>query len=198
MANGTKIVCDDLEEASRSSFTNPGWAYHAVLTYLTYLCGDDCAIRLDRHQISLEEIRFQAISNLKQAFSVVGLLNETDVFYDMVSARVAYVDMKLNPDVVGARHSAGKSKENQRCKAKYADPAFQAEFKEHMPLMGVLEEAYHVAIQVNRDQLTELQECPGFGKAKHPAHVGAEETTVEQAETLPTKKRRAHPNSAVR
>lgn len=166
LPDGSKLTCDNIPEAVRASLSNPGWAYHDVVSYLGYLCGDDCTIRLERGQMSLEEIRLQTIANLKQSFSVVGLLNETKLFYDMVSARIAYVDMTLHPHVQGQTHTSGKSKENRRCKELFSQESFQTELKAQFPLMSVLEEVYNVAVEVNRAQLAELQECPGFGKPK--------------------------------
>jgi hypothetical protein len=41
---------------------------------------------------------------------VVGLLNETDTFYDMVTTRIAYVNMSLNPQRISASLLENKGK----------------------------------------------------------------------------------------
>jgi hypothetical protein len=102
----------------------------------------------------------QAANNLRHSFAVVGLLQETDTFYDMVTKRVQYVNMSLNPNVQGAFHSTGKGPEQLRCKDKFANASFQALLKERSPIIAAIDRLYHVGVQVNRFQLEELQMCP--------------------------------------
>lgn len=82
--------CDDIPSATTHhtnlTFAQSGWAYQVVIEALFSLCGEDCINRYELNEIDLTEIEQQAESNLRHSFSVVGLLNETDSFYDMVSA----------------------------------------------------------------------------------------------------------------
>jgi hypothetical protein len=154
------FVCDDIESASRSDDpSNLGWASFDCLEFVLQLCGDDCAMRKEHGMISLEEMEAQAESNLRQAFSVVGLLNETDIFYDMLNARVQYVNMSLHPHVIGNRHTNSKSKEHLRCAAAFKNATFQERFKEKLPILAVLDRLFHVGVEVNRFQLEELRQC---------------------------------------
>jgi hypothetical protein len=154
------FVCDDIESAIRSDDpANLGWAAHDSRVYVLHLCGDDCVMRLEHGMISLEEMEAQAESNLRQSFSVVGLLNETDTFYDMLNARVQYVNMSLNPHVEGSRHPSSKSKEHRRCAALFQNTTFQERFKEKLPVLAVLDRLFHVGVEVNRFQREELRQC---------------------------------------
>jgi hypothetical protein len=83
--------CDDT--ASAAFYNNgtfhikgAGWGYEVMLDHLMYLCGEECINRYDMGEINLVDIERQAEANLRHSFSVVGLLNETGVFYDMVTA----------------------------------------------------------------------------------------------------------------
>ena len=112
---------------------------------------------------SLEQMERQAAGNLRNSFAVVGILEETDTFYDMVTKRVAYVNMSLNAEVTGDRHSTGKRAEILRCKKKFADPIFQAELKARSPAIAAVDRLYHIGVEVNRHQLKELEACEVAG-----------------------------------
>ena len=73
--------------------------------YLFYLCGNDCKIRFENKIISLEGIEAQTEDNLQNSFSVVGLLQESDSFYEMIHERIDYIEMKKTIDVNGQRHT---------------------------------------------------------------------------------------------
>jgi hypothetical protein len=139
------------------------WAEPLLKDYLQPLCGEDCANRFAHGMMTYEEMGIQAESNLRQAFSVVGLLNETQDFYDMISARIRYIDMSLNPHVVGETHlSAGPDHttvEPSRCKAIFEKADFQEEVRQYFPAMKILERVYNVAVEVNRFQREELNQC---------------------------------------
>jgi len=97
--------CDDIENATMFSgrvrvpaseievYNHPrGWATRSALQYIMYICGEDCRSRMHLGYIkSLDELEIQSEGNLRRSFAVVGLLNETDTFYDMLDARVAYM-----------------------------------------------------------------------------------------------------------
>lgn len=164
----SSIRCDDMNEARN-------WAHEYALQYIAYLCGNDCAIRYEQGLISLDELWIQTESNLRHAFSVVGLMDETTTFYEMVSARVAYLNMSLNPHVQGKRHKAGRTRETKRCKRVFASTNFQEEMKREVPSLRVLHHLYEVAVEVNRFQLEELRECqhgPDGGSLKPSRDAG--------------------------
>jgi hypothetical protein len=167
------LKCDDVEMATTpvSPFTvddkvaqQGGWANRYALNYIVYLCGEDCASRYHQGIGNLQQMERQAANNLRHSFAVIGLLEETDTFYDMVTKRVQYVNMSRHPygaDVRGAAlHSSGSGPEQLRCKEKFADASFQARLKEKSPIVAALDRLYQVGVQVNRFQLEELQSCP--------------------------------------
>jgi len=129
-----------------------------ALKFILSLCGEDCAVRLLAGIATLQDLERQAESNLRQSFAVVGLFNESDIFYDMLSARVDYLDTSLNAHVNNSKHETSTEEEAQRCKHHFQDPSFQEELLEASPEIAALNRLYHVAIKVNRFQLHELQE----------------------------------------
>ena len=135
------------------------WAGPAIMKQLHHICGEDCLVRNHLGLMSLDQIERQARHNLQHSFAVVGLLNETDTFYDMITARVGYMNTSLNPHVTGGLHSTAKQQEYQRCSALYKTPAFQKRLLEVCPELQTLQRLYQVAMEVNRHQLNELQIC---------------------------------------
>jgi hypothetical protein len=125
-----------------------------------YLCGEDCIVRYAAGTATLEDLEFQAEGNLRQAFAVVGILEQVDTFYEMITARVQYMNTSLNANVRGARHST-QNKESNQCKARFEDPDFQAKLLELSPELRALNRLYGVAKEVNHFQLQELRECSG-------------------------------------
>ena len=160
--------CDDIELATQrvSPFDvaskearQGGWIRRYAITYLTYLCGEDCASRYHQGISNVEQMERQAAGNLRKSFAVVGILEDTDKFYDMVSKRVAYVNMSLNLDVHGQEHSSGKGPEQLRCKAKFAERDFQEKLKKASPELAAIDRLYRIGVQVNRFQMEELKRC---------------------------------------
>jgi hypothetical protein len=137
------------------------WMYRLVKEYLLPFCGVDCVNRFDHGMMTYEEMYAQAESNLRQSFSVVGLLNETDQFYEMVSTRIGYLDMTRNPHVEGKKHESGGDDPNEveRCKALFMSPEYQDETKRKIPEMKLIEKLFHVGVEVNRFQREELSQC---------------------------------------
>jgi hypothetical protein len=123
---------------------------------MAYLCGEHC---LADPNLPLEELERQAAYNLRNSFAVVGLLHQTDVFYEMVSQRVAYIDTSLNPDVQGAKHGSGDIEEAKRCRQVYQDAEFQAQLMQASPEVAALHRLYQIGVQVNDFQRRELQQC---------------------------------------
>ncbi|KAG7344400.1 hypothetical protein IV203_022408 [Nitzschia inconspicua] len=137
------------------------WIPWAVKEYLLPFCGVDCENRWDQGLMTFEEMAVQAEGNLRQSFSVVGLLNETESFYDMVSARIGYLNLRNNPHVVGGDHqSVGLHKEEmKRCRALYLTADFQEKVKRQYPELKLMERIFEVAVEVNRFQKQELNQC---------------------------------------
>ena len=150
--NGT-IECDNLQEAG-----NGGWAATRSITYMVYLCGEHCWA--GGQLLSLEDIEIQAAYNLRNSFAVVGLLQDTPGFYEMVRQRVYYMDTRLNPDVVGKTHSTKNlGKEVERCREIYRSPDFQNKLMEQAPEVAAMIRLYKIALEVNAFQKKELESC---------------------------------------
>ena len=186
--SGRNLTCDNVQEATYGSGDpnvllgipegqkqsvgtagGPGWARRFALAYIYYFCGTDCFIRHYQQKADLEEIAVQSELNLRNSYAVVGLLQETDEFYQMVTARVDYMDTRLNPRIKGKKHMSGKSKEILRCKARFKDPAFQEELKAASPEIALLDHLYKVAVEVNRFQTAALKLCSAASFANKPS-----------------------------
>ncbi len=145
-----------------------GWVEQFSLLFLIKLCGDDCRIRYENGMMTLEEIEEQVSSNLRNAFSVVGILQDQDSFYDMLTDRIQYVDMGLHPNMTGQEHATPKTKLNRKCKALYAgNETFREIVREKVPAFAALERTYHLGIRVNAFQKEELRQCK-LAKGEEP------------------------------
>ena len=112
--------------------------------------------------MTLEDMEIQAESNLRQAFTVVGLLEEMNEFYGMVHQRFGYMNMTANQNASGGRHSSvGKNSfpEILRCKEVFEEEDFRTEFKAQLPVLATMDRLYQVAVEVNRFQREELSQC---------------------------------------
>ena len=147
------VKCDDIEEAAT------GWAALRATTYMVYLCGEHCWGGLAAGTLSLSDLEAQAAYHLRNSFAVVGLLQNTDEFYDMVTRRVFYMNTSLNPHVQGKKHGTGDLEEAQRCKTVYQQEDFQRNMMELSPEVAALVRLYHVAVEVNAFQREELSQC---------------------------------------
>jgi len=171
------MVCDDVEVATRndgttlmsyhaSDFTEEddfGWAHQFAMEYLTYLCGIDCYLTALGGLSTIERMERQAASNLRHSFAVVGVLEDgEDTFFDMVSARVRYMDMSLNPHIKGDSHRSGGGEESTRCKAIFNDPDMQQKMIDGSPAIAALVRLFRVGKEVNKFQKEELASCSGF------------------------------------
>ena len=164
-------TCDEIEKAVERHLGNarshkvqmdnsgPGWINRMCLGYIMYLCGEDCIVRYAAGTATLTDLELQAEGNLRQSFAVVGILEEVDTFYEMLTARVQYMNTSLNPHVRGAKHTTGSSPEIVKCKARFQDINIQAKLLELSPELRALNRLYQVGKEVNRFQLKELQEC---------------------------------------
>jgi hypothetical protein len=154
-----RLKCFDINKAISNDPSNFGWAYRFCLGYILSLCGDECVNRYEHGMLTLEEMEAQAETNLRQSISVVGLAHEMDSFYDMVTARIHYVNMSLNPNVTGARHESSKAMNIIRCSSLFGTEDFQERFKEKLPILAALDRLYKVGVEVNRFQQEELKQC---------------------------------------
>jgi hypothetical protein len=154
---------DDLAGARPQSMmmdsTDAGWIRRMSLGHIFYLCGQDCVIRYAAGQASIQDLENQAEGNLRNSFAVVGILEETDTFYEMVSARVGYIDTSLNPHIRGDKHKRPPLAALSKCKAKFAVPEHRKWMKDHSPEVAALWRLYQVAMEVNRFHLEELRSC---------------------------------------
>jgi hypothetical protein len=146
-----------------------GWANKMAMEYVVYLCGEDCHVRREQAKVALgdgytaahdnillESFVRQADYNLRHSFAVVGLNEDMNGFYDMVTARVDYLDMARNLHVQGNRHSAPSSSE---CKALYQTADFQQRLTEASPAVAALVRLHETAERVNAFQRAELATC---------------------------------------
>ena len=116
--------------------------------------------------MSLKDIEMQAESNLRHSFSVVGLTNDMDDFFEMVDRRIKYVNMSNNvrdkelQDEM--RHSTQKTPEHLRCKEQFEkNQTFQELLQEAIPPLKVMNRLYRVGVEVNAFQKRELEQCTG-------------------------------------
>jgi hypothetical protein len=155
---------DQLDKASE-----PGWAHRTARFFVMQICGEDCQSRWDmattklgarfttRHEdVLLASFERQADYNLRHSFAVVGRVDESSGFYNMVSARVHYLNMSRNLHVTGGRHSSRPSPE---CQEVYTSPAFQAQLEAASPAVASLIRLYKTALRVNAFQKEELRSC---------------------------------------
>eukprot|EP00531_Pseudo-nitzschia_arenysensis_P001738 CAMPEP_0116117408 /NCGR_PEP_ID=MMETSP0329-20121206/1556_1 /TAXON_ID=697910 /ORGANISM="Pseudo-nitzschia arenysensis, Strain B593" /LENGTH=535 /DNA_ID=CAMNT_0003610969 /DNA_START=362 /DNA_END=1969 /DNA_ORIENTATION=- len=155
-----RLSCQDIHASSHENPTI-SWIELYSYQYLIYLCGIDCETRYENKQISLEGIAAQAESNLRNSFSVVGLLHESDSFYEMLDQRIAFLDFNQSFRVDGhARHKSHFAKQKPMCQKLYLeDETFREKIRAEIPAFQAMERVYNVGVEVNRFQKQELQEC---------------------------------------
>ena len=113
-----------------------GWVRTCSLEYILQLCGEDCVVRYKNGQASLEQITIQAEYNLRYGFAVVGLLEEDqEIFFDMITARVDYMNTSRNADLHGGGKHKSKKRhdERDRCKARFGQVDFRQELLSKSP-----------------------------------------------------------------
>mmetsp|Transcript_1024 Transcript_1024/g.2200 ORF Transcript_1024/g.2200 Transcript_1024/m.2200 type:complete len:642 (-) Transcript_1024:448-2373(-) len=170
----SKFECQNV--TARFTHSTLGWVSVHSLLYLFQLCGNECITRYENGFVTLEQIEAQVESNLRNAFSVVGLLHESDSFYDMIDKRIDYVDTKRLYDTNRKRnsheyelisllnaplHMSGGSKTaKENCKNLFLkDETFREEVRRTVPEFAALERMYKVGVEVNRFQQDELSRC---------------------------------------
>lgn len=167
-ANATFVKCDDVD-----NFVN-GWGKQGALEYIFYLCGEHCMgqwqtieeeygqdaqLLKTKHLEYLRVMEETASYNLRNSFAVVGLLEETDQFFDMITQRVLYMDTSLNPEVRGESHSSGKGPEQMRCSQVFKQESFRKEILDKGPEVAASMRLYELGLQVNKFQKEELEQC---------------------------------------
>ena len=159
-------TCDDIATATDlETYTDlhdairPGWVRKLALQYIFYLCGEDCHTRMELGKATLPEIESQAAYNLRHSFAVVGLLEDQDTFFEMIHARVDYMDMHLITNVTD--DGTHKSNADLHCSARFKDPQFQQVLIAASPELASLMRLYEIGVEVNRFQRQELQQCSG-------------------------------------
>ena len=87
---------------------------------------------------------------------MVGLLDDTDSFFDMLNDRFSY----LNPSLVnetGFRHRTNNHLK-KNCE-QFQNPTFRNKLKAASPAISAISRLYEVAVEVNRFQIEELSKC---------------------------------------
>lgn len=125
--------------------------------------------------MTIADIEAQSEYNLRNSFSVVGLLQDQQTFFDMITARVDYMDMDLNPHVTGDSHSTGRL--GEECKEIYKNETFRELFMASCPALAALERLYQVALEVNAFQQNELRQCSESFRQKYPRNTSATDDT---------------------
>jgi hypothetical protein len=139
--------------------TSEGWIRRMSLGHIIYLCGEDCMMRYSTGTSNLQDLERQAEENLRHSFAVVGLLDESETFYEMLTARVGYIDTSLNPDVRGNKHHSSNLPAIEKCKKLFTQVSTEKWLVNASPEVAVLHRLYKVAKEVNRFQLNELRSC---------------------------------------
>jgi len=194
------MPCDDIETATAlESYTDldnelrPGWVALMSLHYILYLCGEDCHTRLEAGKATLEQVEAQAAYNLRNSFAVVGLLKEQDTFFEMIDARVDYMDMHLNTDLYG--DGDHQSRKDQRCEERFKDEQFKQELVAASPELQALVRLYEIGLKVNQFQMQELEQCSGRKlavKSTHPQDRNRRDTLrgIRNMDMMGTMRRR--------
>ena len=153
-----KSKCDNIHFRIEGG-PNMSWIEVMAFEYLFYLCGSECQTRYENNLISIERIEAQAKGNLRNSFSVVGLLHESQSFYEMIHKRIDYLDM--NKTIIkGGRHSTKHKEDKARCIELYLkNETFQEHVRSSLPAFAALERVYSVGVEVNRFQKDELGRC---------------------------------------
>jgi hypothetical protein len=166
------VRCDDIEQLVS------GWGKQYALEFLVYFCGEHCmgqlaaineAYSYDTGKLRKEKQKYlkvmarQAVYNMRNSFAVVGLLQQTQDFYDMISNRVDYMDMSLNPTVEGDPHFSGYAKEWTRCKDRFQGPDFQRKVLIASPEIAAAVGVYKAGVEVYEFQKREMEECKAAG-----------------------------------
>ena len=154
-------VFDQVREWEVANMGAPGWLRSYALIKIYQLCGADCRVRHFKNQATLEELKEQAEYNLRNAFAVVGILEDgEDQFFEMINTRVDYIDIKMNATLEDdGTHGSSSRGEKGRCKARFKNVTFQQELIAASPEVAALVHLYQVAVRVNRFQKRELMQC---------------------------------------
>lgn len=71
---GNRRHSNDSNNKNNNNNSRYGWAVKASYQYIFPICGEDCIIRYEMGVMTLQEMEEQAIYNLRNSFSVVGIL----------------------------------------------------------------------------------------------------------------------------
>lgn len=136
------IKCDNIEELR-------GWYKTFAMEFIVSICGEDCYVRWTYNILSLSDLMDQAEDNLRQSFAVIGLLNETENFYKMVSRRVYYMDTSRNmPQFRMKRHKSIRSPDFMFCKDLCLRSSFQRDVSLASPELRVMIHLCDVTVQI--------------------------------------------------
>ena len=78
-------------------------------------------------------------------------------FNEMISKRFQYMDMSLNPNIIGDSHTTMVTSMAKNCKKLFQQDNNQRKvWSERIPELSVLERLYRIGIEVNHFQQNEL------------------------------------------
>jgi len=175
--SGTKYynlsTCDNSHIATTTSLEErlrpvADWVSLASRTYIYALCGEDCAARMQHGTMTLHQVETQARHNLQQSFAVVGIMEESSSFYDMVTARISYLNVSSLPEGVEQKKmhlsqpGADIRDTKERCQEVFANPTnrtFARALTQMSPPLAVLRRLYRVGVMVYQAQREELEAC---------------------------------------
>lgn len=124
------------------------------------LCGVHCFIRWQADKTGEEEEAcwMLAEDNLRNSFAVVGLWHELNIFLDMVTARVGYINMSQALTSVPPHFKHATSKQKQVACTGILMNRSATYVNSSRSVRGSVR-LYEVAVEVNRAQQRELRMC---------------------------------------
>jgi hypothetical protein len=152
------------------------------LVYLFYLYGEDVRYNNNNNNnnnslrgssssfvVLFDKLEAQAAASLQQSFAVVGLLNESNVFFDTITVCVQYINTTtswndINGSVRGVhRSNPYKLKEYFEPNCFQEDPSLLFDCEswrlEAAPKLRAILCLFRVAEEVNQFQIQELEGC---------------------------------------
>jgi len=157
--NAMAFKCDNIDFPAPEN-PSMNWIEYHSYAFLFNLCGYDCHTRWENHLIDLEDIEAQVSDNLRQAFSVVGLLEDVDTFYNMLHKRIDYLDLNKPIDIPFGQRHITRHRDKPRCEDLFLrDETFREQLRSSNRAFAAFERVYNIGVEVNRFQKEELKSC---------------------------------------
>ena len=98
--------------------------------------------------MTVGEIEAHVADNLRNAFSVIGLLQEEHSFYNMITDRIAYVTMDLILNVTGSSHATKTTDDKNLAYKKLfgTDEGFWDSIRNEVQVFAPLERIYRANV----------------------------------------------------